>query len=183
VIACLCATGLTAEAAAADRGPRPQQAERASVLVTPRAVLIEEQHYQATFPLTCNDTRCRARVPVPDGFDRLVVRRYSCDIRGPTNSQFVNGTFAVVSPTGRPLVTMFKGPSAESSDRGIFIINLHPWSLYITAPNSGVFFYQLTHPVDDGACTVLGVVRAVSTSAARGTVEQEPVELEAIEEE
>jgi hypothetical protein len=160
---------------AADAAQRAQSsaAARDSVAISPRAVLISEQHYQATFTLTCANDNCSRAVSVPQGFDRLIVNRVSCDVRGDSNAKFLNATFAVISPTNAPLNTIFMGPNPEAVERGIFILNAYFWDLYVTRPNRGLFLVQLTHPVTDGACTLLGRVRVVS-SASGATGVREP---------
>jgi hypothetical protein len=142
-------------------------------MIAPRAVVIDDQHLQATYTLTCSNDNCRRTVSVPTGFDRLIIDRISCDIRGATNAQFLNSTYAVISPTDVPLVTIFMGPNIEAAERGIFILNSWPsGGLYVTRPNRAHFLIQLTQPVNNGACTVIGRLRVLATASTKSSVRE-----------
>jgi hypothetical protein len=56
------------------------------------------------------------------------------------------------------------GPNLEAAERGIFILNSWLSGLYITRPNRGHFFIQLTPLVTYGACTLIGRVRVLGTA-------------------
>jgi hypothetical protein len=164
---------LVSDAVGASQQSRPSRVPRPSVIITPRAVVIDEQHYQASFPLSCAfggppPSVCRVDVPVPDGFDRLMVRRVSCLLEGDSNSQFRRATFDVLSDQGEVLTTIFMAPNLESAETQNFVFNSWTWTLYVTAPDSGRIVLRLAGGVVDGSCTVLGLLRELSTTARSG---------------
>ncbi len=143
------------------RGPAiPSVSGGKSEMIEPQATVVSENHYQATFTLTCASTICSLHLPAVVTDRRLNVRWVSCAVTSVPSALFLNGSFQVRNNNQALLLTQFIGSTIHSV-AGVHILN-QEMDVIISANRHGFILLQVTGGTIGGAtCTLNGALQTL----------------------